>query len=1380
MAALHTALQALSPVDFSHVPTSTEELDQYLAGLHAQAQTIVESIPIADPDEGLTRPRAKTISSLASNASEMSASAARSEPPPAHIASLQKEWGKPLKLKPSENVLGVSVYKAAGKDGRGAWFARRSVHEGVGFAKFKAAFQNEFPASLAVQGAPGEGNIRGIGAETRVEQIEVPNRGKVEVYQLSAQFPGPTTPRDFVTFLVTSSNAMKPHGDTSELMPRNYMIISKPCNHPETQPRAGFIRGQYESVEFIREVPRKLKVSASQTNLSHLSHGHQKHSNDMAQDLLIRNAQKLQTQLRDGSQQQNDALMPPRHSSSRSPSPVGRRRSRTVGVAENFSRRSQDGFEYDPEDNPVEWIMVTRSDPGGSVPRFLVERGTPASICSDAVKFLDWACQLDEDVASPTLSTHPTRAFRRESFTSFENEERLAGVSEEDETFRPVIDETEHRLLSESVPTSRTNTSELSMATHDDSATSRSSGVAASVSGQLSNVVPPTVARHGPQAAVAEDPSTTDSQDVPSTTVDDDLVSTLSSISWASAESHVSSNFVPENQSSSSVKNEPLSDAPSQQLQQILAQHAKAMLKLSHRKDTLDVKFAQQREKLDKQKENATETEQAALKKAEEKHERDVKKYRERHDRDIQKLHQRKRTETQKLEAKQRKQAEKDERDKLRLERDEAVKKLQVLEQERDMWIKQPQPGTVGHASALTPIDQDAGKTMETSFETKAPSLPPFGIRELYGTRTGILHISQSQYESTVRSYPDAVLTYADDDDGDVITVGSGLELRQRLGEPIRAANRRQSSKVQGSTSRRGSVDDSMIHLFDIQHSDDVLAIWREHEAYSSKSLRRNRTSSAESDQFLQQPNAVQAGPNQASSVSQPEPLDSQPEPLDSQPEPLDTQPEPLDSQPEPLNTQPEPLHPQPEPLNTQPEPLHPQPELLRPQPKVRSEAQHPTPTENADVSLPATGGIKALPNDFRQDLDTVFSAACKGLESLGLADILDNTAHALHSLAQKTRDSDASPIEIILGGFKDVVTEIGQLGLEIVDNLDKGTASPSPPNADTVSPTTNGENVVCKCAKKADAKLAGRMTKTALKDAKTATKEQRREEKRARRLEKVAQREARRAIKKGKTTATTTAERAQGAQDNDDDDERAALLSPDMQKQPVLALESSKRVSFANLQDEIRSTFAGPDPAGTERPLSEKTSTSKNDLLLSAPVFPAPLNVPRTLNRLVPVLPQPAADSLSSNMPTSIMDIESSNPDFTARYPPLTSLRRAHTVSELRKKNHDAAPASIVPTTTKAALTRYPTIGQLEAQQRVVGPSGRDQVAAMQADMLRRRNQLKADSLFSNYRAQSAEDAGRLHVYASAAAGELDKAIDMIEEDRKAAEALTATVRVL
>jgi len=59
---------------------------------------------------------------------------------------------------------------------------------------------------------------------------------------------------------------------------------------------------------------------------------------------------------------------------------------------DNDDDNDDNDHEYDErESNPVEWIMLTRSDPGGSVPRFLVERGTPGSIVTDAGKFLDWA-----------------------------------------------------------------------------------------------------------------------------------------------------------------------------------------------------------------------------------------------------------------------------------------------------------------------------------------------------------------------------------------------------------------------------------------------------------------------------------------------------------------------------------------------------------------------------------------------------------------------------------------------------------------------------------------------------------------------------------------------------------------------------------------------------------------------------------------------------------------------------------------------------------------------------------------------------------------------------------------------------------------------------
>ena len=110
----------------------------------------------------------------------MSASSARADPLNPSYVSFQKEWGKPIKLAPKDNPLGMAVYKMAGKDGKGAWFARRSVHEGMGFKKWKLGLEKEFPESMEVQGGPGEGNIRGIGGERKVEQMEVKGLGRVE------------------------------------------------------------------------------------------------------------------------------------------------------------------------------------------------------------------------------------------------------------------------------------------------------------------------------------------------------------------------------------------------------------------------------------------------------------------------------------------------------------------------------------------------------------------------------------------------------------------------------------------------------------------------------------------------------------------------------------------------------------------------------------------------------------------------------------------------------------------------------------------------------------------------------------------------------------------------------------------------------------------------------------------------------------------------------------------------------------------------------------------------------------------------------------------------------------------------------------------------
>lgn len=326
MAELHKALESLGPVDFSDVPV--DSLDPYIRHIFEAGELICNSVP--PPSGGTDFSAAQPANSTpdaASSAKEILFSEARAPPPHQEHADLQKSWGKPIKLSAKENELGISVYKMAGKDRHGAWFARRSVHEGLSFTKFKRGMQREFAESLTVQGGPGEGNVRGIGGDRRLERKKVESvKGQMEVFQLSAQFPGPTTPREFITLLLTGENALSDKSSDQSTgdahIPRHFMVVSKPVTHPEAPERTGYVRGHYESVEMIREIPIH---KAPSNNGDEKATGAGKH-----------------------------------------------------------------------ELNPVEWIMITRSDPGGGIPRFMVERGTPSSICGDAVKFLDWVCPKDE------------------------------------------------------------------------------------------------------------------------------------------------------------------------------------------------------------------------------------------------------------------------------------------------------------------------------------------------------------------------------------------------------------------------------------------------------------------------------------------------------------------------------------------------------------------------------------------------------------------------------------------------------------------------------------------------------------------------------------------------------------------------------------------------------------------------------------------------------------------------------------------------------------------------------------------------------------------------------------------------------------------------
>ncbi|KAI9841010.1 MAG: hypothetical protein M1838_003802 [Thelocarpon superellum] len=93
----------------------------------------------------------------------------------------------------------------------------------------------------------------------------------------------------------------------------------------------------------------------------------------------------------------------------------------------------------------------------------------------------------------------------------------------------------------------------------------------------------------------------------------------------------------------------------------------------------------------------------------------------------------------------------------------------------------------------------------------------------------GVLQLNPADYDRIVFDCPDAVLTYLDDDDGELITIGTSLELTQRLAEPV-VTPARPGPRTLTSTIDAGSHGKPM-HIFDVNRSKRVLNLWRFLEA---------------------------------------------------------------------------------------------------------------------------------------------------------------------------------------------------------------------------------------------------------------------------------------------------------------------------------------------------------------------------------------------------------------------------------------------------------------------------------------------------------------------------------------------------------------------
>ena len=352
------------------------------------------------------------------------------------------------------------------------------------------------------------------------------------------------------------------------------MVVSIPVSHPEAPPRDGMVRGQYESIEMIREIPLK-------------------------------------------------------------------------------------GNE-DAETNPVEWVMVTRSDPGGGIPRFMVERNVPSSIVADAVKFLDWACARDEggsDEAPKTGQDSPKDAVQQSHEASprysMENSNGIgAGVG---------------TSIAERPSSTRRRASQRTIEKAEPAQESYLDQLKGAVGGLGAYV--PDVMNPMPQ-----------------------LQRTVSSSSSSSSESSVDS-FASAEQFTNAPQGLPVDNSiptPSTASEVSLpvdddSHHARELNKIEAKKVQLKEKLDAEREKRNTAVASESQKSQKEIEKAAEKHAKEKKKQEEKYAKEIRKLEERREKETKKLLARQQKEADKSKLTAVQKERDDFKKEKELVEEENKL-----------------------------------------------------------------------------------------------------------------------------------------------------------------------------------------------------------------------------------------------------------------------------------------------------------------------------------------------------------------------------------------------------------------------------------------------------------------------------------------------------------------------------------------------------------------------------------------------------------------------------------------------------------------------------------------------------------------------
>ena len=394
----------------------------------------------------------------------------------------------------------------------------------------------------------------------------------------------------------------------------------------------------------------------------------------LGKEAIVRNAQLTESPKTDGDEFQKH----PSGSASEANLASSNIRQRGNTIAVDWRREYTDGDEeYKVLDNdpeaiyPVEWIMITRSNPGGSVPRFMVERATPGGIVADASLFLNWACSKDMDeldvedegLVEKSTKTSLTAQKDQNGHAREEHRPHNHGKDPDNSQINGHLSGTEKIVPKTVVPPQTDYRSGLY---------GMVAGAATAAGSMIAAHAPPIVSDHLPQHGPP------DREDTESTLR---RASSSSVDSVSSVGSFTSALEGPED----AQQDDGSSTKTTTSSNKARSHREKELQKLEDRKRKFDEKLTKARQKEQSKKSEDTEKEAEAMRKVEEKHSKEVKRQEERYRREVEKLEKKKEKEAQKSEQRKRKAEEKDEKTKLMRELEEVRAEVLVLRKEKEI-----------------------------------------------------------------------------------------------------------------------------------------------------------------------------------------------------------------------------------------------------------------------------------------------------------------------------------------------------------------------------------------------------------------------------------------------------------------------------------------------------------------------------------------------------------------------------------------------------------------------------------------------------------------------------------------------------------------------